>query len=288
MVIINNPDKFNKYDEKILKRVQDLSFMILKDFIKVCDDNNIEYFLDGGTLIGAVRHEGFIPWDDDIDVIMLKDQHDKFIKVMEENPLEKYDFLCLNVKKDYWRAYSQLSLNETHTEVYYDYNADFDVGLTLDIFVLDNFPCKGFSRKLFTFKRKIYTKLLWIFEIVYNESYISKNKERIGKILAILFKIIRLNPKRMNKIANNLINSQPANSNCVCIISTLYPFRCIPKAWFSDYKIAKFESIEAKIPIGYDEYLTMVYGDYMKLPPEEDRVNHMYNNVDFGPYGIDE
>lgn len=288
MVIINNPDKFNKYDEKVLKRVQDLSFMILKDFIKICDENNIEYFLDGGTLIGAVRHEGFIPWDDDIDVIMHRDQHDKFIKVMEEKPLDKYDFLCLNVQKDYWRAYSQLSLKGTHTEEFYDYNADFELGLSLDIFVLDNLPCQSLSRKLFTIKRKIYKELVWMFEIVYNEAYISKNKERIGKILGVLFKIIGLNSKRLNKFANKLIYYQSSNSKCLCIISTLYPFRSIPNEWFSDYKIAKFETIEAKIPIGYDEYLTMVYGDYMKLPPEEDRVNHMYNNVDFGPYDMED
>ena len=71
MTIIKLPKKFNEYDPKTLKHLQDVYLMMLKDFIKVCDENQIEYFLDGGSALGAVRHQGFIPWDDDIDLSLI-------------------------------------------------------------------------------------------------------------------------------------------------------------------------------------------------------------------------
>ena len=72
MTIITLPKKFNEYNPKTLKHLQDVYLMMLKDFIKVCDENQIEYYLDGGSALGAVRHQGFIPWDDDIDIILFR------------------------------------------------------------------------------------------------------------------------------------------------------------------------------------------------------------------------
>ena len=123
--------------------------MILKDFIQICEENNIQYFLDGGTLLGAIRHEGYIPWDDDIDVMMLREEYDKFINFMEKNPSEKYDLLSLETKKDYIRAFSKLSLKGTHVEEYTDINTDYKIGISIDIFVLDYVPDKYLKKKIF-------------------------------------------------------------------------------------------------------------------------------------------
>ena len=79
MTIIKLPEKFNEYDPETLKHLQDVYLMMLKDFIKVCDENQIEYYLDGGSALGAVRHQGFIPWDDDIDIGMTRDNYNKFL-----------------------------------------------------------------------------------------------------------------------------------------------------------------------------------------------------------------
>ena len=261
--------------------------MILKDFIQICEENNIQYFLDGGTLLGAIRHEGYIPWDDDIDVMMLREEYDKFINFMEKNPSEKYDLLSLETKKDYIRAYSKLSLKGTYTGEYIDINTDYKIGISVDIFVLDYVPDNYLKKKIFLFERKIYMKLCWIYEIIFNEFYISKNKERLGKLIKVFFKIFRINSKNIKKLAYHLIEYSNSDSKYLGIISTYYKFQFMSKEWFSSSKKTKFESIEASIPIGHHEYLTLLYGDYMKIPPKEERINHCRENIDFGPYGLD-
>ena len=91
MTIIKLPEKFNEYDPETLKHLQDVYLMMLKDFIKVCDENQIEYFLDGGSALGAVRHQGFIPWDDDIDIILFRDEYNRLIEILEKLPQDKYE-----------------------------------------------------------------------------------------------------------------------------------------------------------------------------------------------------
>ena len=116
MTIIKLPEKFNEYDPETLKHLQDVYLMMLKDFIKVCDENQIEYFLDGGSALGAVRHQGFIPWDDDIDIILFRDEYNRLIEILEKLPQDKYELLSSKNKKCYCRLHSQWNLKGTKTE----------------------------------------------------------------------------------------------------------------------------------------------------------------------------
>lgn len=286
MTIIKLPEKFNEYDPKTLKHLQDVYLMMLKDFIKVCDENQIEYFLDGGSALGAVRHQGFIPWDDDIDIILFRDEYERLIEILEKLPQDKYELLSSKNKKCYCRLHSQWNLKGTKTEAYYDMNTDFTIGICLDIFVLDNIPNDGLRKKIFSIKQTLIRKLIWSYEITNSEAYISKNKERLGKILKIIFKILRINFTKIIKINNNFIEKY-RNENCknVCNLSTTYELVSIPKNIFHPPKKVKFEDVEVNIPNDYDKYLKIIYGDnYMEIPPKEDRYNHIYNTVDFGPY----
>jgi len=286
MTIIKLPEKFNEYDPKTLKHLQDVYLMMLKDFIKVCDENQIEYFLDGGSALGAVRHQGFIPWDDDIDIILFRDEYERLIEILEKLPQDKYELLSSKNKKCYCRLHSQWNLKGTKTEAYYDMNTDFTLGICLDIFVLDNIPNDGLRKKIFSIKQTLIRKLIWSYEITNSEAYISKNKERLGKILKIIFKILRINFTKIIKINNNFIEKY-RNENCknVCNLSTTYELVSIPKNIFHPPKKVKFEDVEVNIPNDYDKYLKIIYGDnYMEIPPKEDRYNHIYNTVDFGPY----
>ena len=282
MTIITLPKKFNEYNPKTLKHLQDVYLMMLKDFIKVCDENQIEYYLDGGSALGAVRHQGFIPWDDDIDIILFRDEYNRLIEILEKLPQDKYELLSSENKKCYCRLHSQWNLKGTKTEAYYDMNTDFTLGICLDIFVLDNIPNDGLRKKIFSIKQTLIRKLIWSYEITNSEAYISKNKERMGKILKIIFKIFRINFTKIKKINNNFIEKYSEN---VCNLSTTYELVSIPKNIFHPPKKVKFEDVEVNIPNDYDKYLKIIYGDnYMEIPPKEDRYNHIYNTVDFGPY----
>ena len=107
--MILKPMHLSEYDSDELDHLKNVELMILKDFIKICEDNNIEYISYGGTTLGAVRHEGFIPWDDDIDVIMFREEYEKFVKVMESNPSEKYTLITLDNTEDYFYYLSKFS-----------------------------------------------------------------------------------------------------------------------------------------------------------------------------------
>ena len=102
----NNGDRLLKYDEKTLKHLQKVQLMMLKDLIKICDDNNITYFLDSGTLLGAIRHGGFIPWDDDIDIIMFRKDFEKLNSIMDRND-EKYDFFNVLNENTYFYTWGR-------------------------------------------------------------------------------------------------------------------------------------------------------------------------------------
>lgn len=182
-----------------LENMHKIQLNMLIEFDKICRRNNIKYILDAGTLLGAVRHKGFIPWDDDIDIILFRDEYNRLIEILEKLPQDKYELLSSKNKKCYCRLHSQWNLKGTKTEAYYDMNTDFTLGICLDIFVLDNIPNDGLRKKIFSIKQTLIRKLIWSYEITNSEAYISKNKERMGKILKIIFKIFRINFTKIKK-----------------------------------------------------------------------------------------
>ena len=153
--------------------------MILKDFIDFCDKYEIEYFLDGGSTLGCVRHQGFIPWDDDIDVLLLRDQYEKFLRYRDEFD-DKYDILTMDDYDKYCKIFTKISLKGTKTGELSDINTDFTYGISLDVFPYDNIPNPGVKRVFFILHFEIFRKLHILYEVTNSDVYASKNKERIS------------------------------------------------------------------------------------------------------------
>ena len=109
LVVVSEYVKDKEYDPEDLKHLQELLLMILKDFITFCDDHEITYFIDGGSTLGCVRHQGFIPWDDDVDVILFRDQYDKFLEYRDEFD-DKYEILNMEDYDKYCRLFTKISL----------------------------------------------------------------------------------------------------------------------------------------------------------------------------------
>ena len=286
MMVVNSKLMEKKeYTPQDLKHLQNILLMILKDFIEFCDKYQIDYFVDGGTALGCVRHKGFIPWDDDIDVLMFRDQYKKFLKYRHEFD-DKYDILTMEDYEKYCRVFTKISLKGTKTGEFFDKNTDFTYGISIDVFPFDNIPNPGLKRKLFIFHFEIFRKILFLYEVTNCDIYVSKNKERIGHIIRFIFKILHINNNTIKKLGKKLINkSKKIDSDYVCSLGTPYYLYSFDKSIYSSTIKSKFESIEVNLPQNYDKYFKINYGDdYMELPPIEKRTNHKHEGFDFVEY----
>ncbi len=255
---------------KYLKELQEYELDILKYFDKICKDNNLEYFLAYGSLIGAMRHKGFIPWDDDVDVCMKSSDYLKLCEILKENKDDKYFFQSIETDKNYYLFWNKIRLNNTiFVEKGWEKN-DVHQGIFIDIFPLLDYPDEKDKKKID--RKFLITKLLLACNLKDNKFYNSYGKA--GKLLFKLFKII---PQFIrNKIANNNINylcKYNSNSKYYYVTDegTKYKYN---KEWFDETITLPFEKYNFLCPKESDKFLRSYYGDYMKLPPQEERVGH--------------
>lgn len=275
--------KFNKYDENVLKHLQNLELMILKDFIETCEKNNLIYYIYGGSLLGAVRHNGFIPWDDDIDVIMFREDYEMFKKVFLVENNEKYELLTHEIYDDYFFLFSKIMLKNTKFEEWWVNQVKFNLGINIDIFVLDYVPDNNlkcfFQTKICRFLDRFLTLSSIKLE---GYPFLIQN---VSNVIHSFLKLLNIKPVKIIDVCQNLLTKYD-NTQRVCDISALHHPQIYNVVDFKGDKKIPFEDIEVNIPINYHAILEQIYGDYMQLPPEEDRYNHITQNLDFGPYKL--
>lgn len=269
-------------DEETLQHIKDVELLILKDFIKICDENNLDYYLFFGTEIGAVRHQGFIPWDDDIDVIMFRDDYEKFLMIMEEKNSEKYTVFDIRYNENYFFQFGRLSLNGTYWAEYWDSQVDFKLGVHIDLFILDKVPNNKFKRFFYMRRCLLLCKLCSISSIKIEEG--SGLVRAIANSLHSIFNLIGLTPKHYQKKLLKLFRKYQIGDNIYYADLTMNEQPYFKIEDFKPAKKVKFEDIYAKIPNNQEATLGQIFGDYMQLPPEEERFNHVLNEIDFGKY----
>lgn len=255
-------------DKEILRKLQLTQLEILKLIDKFCKENNIKYSLYGGTLIGAVRHGGFIPWDDDIDIAMSRNQYNKFIKCWMNNPIPGYIFQDSNTDSQFPYTFGKIRKNKTTYICNELDNKSSHNGIFIDIFPLDKVSNNKFSR--------VKHFILGAFYLLYSRGYASKND---GKIIYVITNIIlKMTPnkcrlKLKNKIFNQL-NKYNYQEDLSYVDTSLFRNLKLyfPKELFDRYEEINFE--DSKFPVfgNYKEYLKIQYGNYLQLPPEEERV----------------
>lgn len=286
---------YNHYDENVLKKLQQTETQMLKRFDEVCSKYNIVYFVNFGTAIGAVRHGGFIPWDDDIDIGMIREEYEKLKKV----PAAEWgDLLFVDPEDDvvYHRAvtsrlYKKDTVFETRKHMLYDKVRnnihDEKIPIWLDI---------------------------WVYDAI-------DSPERVKKIAPVMFRLQRL--YFYAKCGVNVVKGDSLQFKCRCFVkdimhkvmnllprpelliykkylkkATSYPgkyYTCFAFDYIEEMikltyeyddmfpvKSIGFENFPVSIQGNYEEMLEGLYGDYMKLPPEKDRFNHPPAILDFG------
>jgi len=255
---------------------------ILKAFIRVCDKHNLTYFLVYGTALGAIRHKGFIPWDDDIDVGMPRADYEKYIQLQSE--YEGTPYFIQTFKSDPCYIYNYAKLRDSSTT--FLENAFKNHRINQGVFI-DVFPVDGMSREEGD-REKIGKKNKFIWRQVYF-SYLPALRRKIHKrtwfkdillnIVAGLFYVFDIAHYR-NKRVERFVRQVPFEEAKMAGIMFGFTWRinCMPADIFRETIKVPFEDIEVKVVKDYDRYLTLLYKDYMKFPPKEQQVGHHYNS----------
>lgn len=271
-----------KENEIELKKLQLVELDILKEFIRVCNELNVKYFLDSGTLLGCIRHGGFIPWDDDIDVSMPREDYEIFLKEGQKLLKDKYFLQTYKTDPEYTMGFAKIRNSETTFIESSVKRLNINHGVYIDIFPMDGYKP---SEKI---KNFINSKLNVLYNLQINKKYDNLNKANSAKLKALqgvsdlIYGKTSINKilQKKDKIAKK---NEYSKSEYVAFFS--YPSipaskNYMPKDFFGEGTFKKFEDIEkVRVPANFEGYLTKVYGDYMKLPPEEKRVAHHYNEI---------
>jgi len=275
--------KTKRYDDETLKHLQNIQTEMLRYFISICEKNDLTYFVYGGTLLGAVRHEGFIPWDDDIDVIMFRKDFEKLNKILEKNIDPKYTFFNVLNEETYHYTFARLNLKDTIFKEWWADQVDYTQNIFIDIFILDNIPNNKFKR--FIHRWKSFTlNHLTLYSIIKYENT-SKLYKIIQQTAYYVLKIIPISPSYIKrKCVNSYRKYENEECDELCVFpSTVFMPISSKKDWIPAKKV-KFESMEVNIPNNYDKILKRCYGNYMEFPPEESRFRPAPNEIDFGEY----
>lgn len=257
-----------------IEKLKEIEIEIFKSFIQICEANNLRYYLLGGTLLGAVRHQGFIPWDDDIDVGMPRQDYEIFLKIAQEN-LPKHLFVQTHsTDKENPLCYCKIRNSNTTFLESSCKNFKMNHGIFIDVFPLDNYPCDKKSQKKFIRKKKFYNRMLESKYITQNKSFSSKIKGFVLKCVAKFVSLEKIIQKRDAMYISQTNESIWANNGGAWGVKEI-----CPASWYGEGVDLVFEGIKVKVPEKYELWLTQVYGDYMKLPPEEKRVTHHYTEV---------
>ena len=252
--------------ELTLQQIKTITFEILKHFKSYCEDNNIRYFLSNGTLLGAVKHGGFIPWDDAIDVFVPREDYDRLVEQYRDTG--RYRLVSIEREPEYRFPFAKLCDTTTIKEEIGIDNG-VQLGINVDIFPLDSCSAHilapGIQRRIMinlrgcmlskfstTGDRPFYKR--WVINFCRFRGYSYFHRKLTG-----------------------LINKERTfgDTHKGCLMWPIYGKReIVPQAVFADTVYVKFEGELFPAPIGYDTYLHSLYGDYMKDPPLEKQKTH--------------
>lgn len=257
-----------------LKEIQNIELDLLLAFDSICQKNNLRYSLGGGTLLGAIRHRGFIPWDDDIDVMMPRPDYDRFLELCK-NQENGFNLITYDTVEGYNGLFAKIW--DPSTIIKDDLmEMSFELGVNIDVFPIDGL---GDSEKE---ALKIFNKTAWNREmlnaVLWKKYFRSKTHSiLVEPIRFTMFVFSRFaNPKKLLKKVDeeNLKHPFESSSYAGCVCGSYREREIMTKDAFENYVDLKFEGHMLKGIEKYDEYLTKHYNKYMELPPKDKQETH--------------
>ena len=258
------------YDTELMQNLQNVQLEIAEVIKRICEKNNIRYFLAYGTLIGAVRHDGFIPWDDDIDIMMPYPDLLKFEHECKTDLPDGYFYQSPQTDLEY--RLSIMRVCKDNTLLLEKATADKNIhhGIFVDIYPIYGAAPKNKRKKQIfqAMERALYL----LDEPVKNHGAVM----RLGSAFLLKTKTKKGKARAQQKLFKKISQyDYDQSENVVCLDSSIIKMRTVYKReWFGDGVMHKFGDTQFMIPVNPDEILKKVYGDYMQLPPEEARKPH--------------
>ena len=256
-----------------MTELQKCEFFLLKEALKIIEQERLTYYLVCGTALGAVKYDGFIPWDDDIDIALPREDYERFLNIALKSLPKEIELQ--NHRYDSCVPFFYTKLRLSNTTFIEKTVEEFDInhGVFIDVFPLDGLP-HGKSRALiFEIKKRIVWRLI---------STVFKRDNRWKNIVIAPFRII------VRRKLNFLVRKYESLISKVSITDSQYicnfgnsPSRTeySPKSHYGKGVLAQFEGLEVIVPSGYDEYLTLKYGCWREDLPEDERKGHHYVSV---------
>ena len=267
----------NQYAERLLKpeeaeQLKKVEFAILKEIKKVCDKHDLQFFMIGGTLLGAVRHHGMIPWDDDIDIGLLRKDYETFIKVAPKE-LPSYLFVSnYHTSDGAGEPFSKVMDMRGKMVEIFTATTKAPQGIFVDVFPVDHVPDSKIKRAIHRFKNYELRKLI-LLEANYN--FRKTGVKKIGYDVLKAYAKLRGRKSLVTAYEKNASKYERVPCKNVVVLGSNYGYEIenIDTEAMSSVELVPFEDGQYPIPVGYERYLRKVYGDYMQLPPVEKRVN---------------
>lgn len=270
MNILANRNGYQLTQEE-LRKIQLTQLELIQEVKRICQKCNIHYNMVGGTMLGAVRHQGYIPWDDDADIGLLRKEYEKFRKAcITELDDEKYYFQDCRDTAGYRWGYGKLRRKNTEFIRLNQEFMPYEQGIAIDIMPFDNVPDSCFSRKVYTFICFLYRKALW--SVVGRKTEGNVFKKGIYELLYLIPEERLI--KSYQKWINHCIRLGRTKQVRILTFPTPKGVYGYDRRWYTDLRIYKFEGCRLPGAKDYDGYLRIKYKNYMDIPPWENRKIH--------------
>lgn len=249
---------------------------VLRFFINICNENNLTYFVAYGSAIGAALYQGFIPWDDDIDVIMPRPDFERFKQFFQQRDMGKYEIVTPLNTPGYYMPFVKLC--DKTTTILEQHRHHCLLGMCIDIFVIDG--AKNDPKEMETIRKKMYKyrRILELSNTYYTLSDLFRMYIRKKRIRAVLgYLLFSLNRRKFSTLAATELEKleKSYDYNHSEYVTNGYIIRPIyPKTWLEDKIMMPFETLQVAMPREYNQWLNLFYGDYTQLPPEDQRHTH--------------